>query len=148
MRLHELKPNPGARRRGKRVGRGTSSGLGKTAGRGTKGQGARSGGVKEPWFEGGQTPIQRRLPKRGFKNPFKKTYAVVNVGDLARFDAGSTVTPELLEEQRVVRGARLGLKVLGEGELPHALEIRAHAFSRSALQKIEAAGGKAEVIES
>lgn len=146
MRLHELVPNPGARKRARRVGRGTGSGRGKTAGRGQKGQGARSGGLKPVWFEGGQTPLQRRLPKRGFKNPFKKVYAVVNLDDLNRFEAGTVVTPELLRERRLVRGRFDGVKVLGDGELNVSLQVQAHAFSKAAVEKIEAAGGKAEVI--
>lgn len=147
MRLHELKPHPGARRRARRVGRGTGSGHGKTAGRGQKGQGARSGGKKQPWFEGGQTPLVRRVPKRGFKNPFRKEYVIVNLRDLARFDAGTAVTPETLAERGLVK-KNGPIKVLGEGDLPHALEVRAHAFSKSAAEKIEAVGGKVEVIGS
>lgn len=146
MRLHDLAPNPGARKRARRVGRGDGSGRGKTSGRGQKGQGARSGGRKPVWFEGGQTPLQRRVPKRGFKNPFKKVYAVVNLDDLNRFEAGTVVTPELLRERRLVRGRVDGVKVLGDGELTHSLQVQAHAFSKSAVEKIEAAGGKVEVI--
>lgn len=147
MRLHELKPHPGARRRAKRVGRGTGSGHGKTSGRGQKGQGARSGGTKEPWFEGGQTPLVRRVPKRGFKNPFRKEYAVVNVADLAqRFEDGAAVTPESLDERGLIKGRDRLVKILGDGELSRPLEVRAHAFSRSAVAKIEAAGGKVEVL--
>jgi len=129
------------------VGRGPSSGLGKTSGRGQKGQGARSGGTKGPGFEGGQLPIHMRLPKRGFNNrAFKPEYAVVNVGDLARFESGQTVTPETLVESRVIRNIGDGVKVLGDGELTVALTVRAHKFSKAAVEKIEAAGGKAEVI--
>lgn len=147
MRLHELKPHPGARRRAKRVGRGTGSGHGKTSGRGQKGQGARSGGKKQPWFEGGQTPLVRRVPKRGFKNPFRTEYAVVNVADLARrFEDGAAVTPESLDERGLIRGRDRLVKILGDGELSRPLEVRAHAFSRSAVSKIEAAGGKVEVL--
>lgn len=147
MRLHELKPHPGARRRAKRVGRGTGSGHGKTSGRGQKGQGARSGGKKQPWFEGGQTPLVRRVPKRGFKNPFRTEYAVVNVADLARrFEDGAAVTPESLDERGLIRGRDRLVKILGDGELSRPLEVRAHAFSRSAVAKIEAAGGKVEVL--
>lgn len=146
MRLHELQPNPGARRRAKRLGRGTGSGHGKTSGRGQKGQGARSGGKKQPWFEGGQTPLQRRLPKRGFRNPFKEEYAIVNVSTLAKFEEGATVTPELLGERGIVKGTGVKVKVLGDGELGHALQVHAHAFSKSAVEKIKAAGGTVEVL--
>lgn len=146
MRLHELQPHPGARKRGRRVGRGRGSGLGKTSGRGQKGQGARTGGTKEPWFEGGQTPLVRRVPKRGFNNPFKRVYDIVNVDDLARFDAGTEVTPELLREHGLIKGSARPVKVLGDGSLPHALNVKAHAFSKSAVAKIEAAGGQVEVI--
>jgi len=147
MRLHELKPHPGARRRAKRVGRGTGSGHGKTSGRGQKGQGARSGGTKEPWFEGGQTPLVRRVPKRGFNNRFRKEYAVVNVAALAeRFEDGAAVTPESLSERGLLKGRDRKVKILGDGELSRPLEVRAHAFSRSAVAKIEAAGGKVEVL--
>ncbi|EKP94866.1 50S ribosomal protein L15 [Thermaerobacter subterraneus] len=145
--LHELRPAPGARRRPKRVGRGIGSGHGKTAGRGTKGQKARSGGAKGPGFEGGQMPLQRRIPKRGFTNaPFKKEYAVVNVETLNRFEPGTEVTPELLQERGIVKDARDGIKILGDGELKVALTVRAHKFSASARAKIEQAGGRAEVI--
>jgi len=147
MKLHELAPNPGARQERKRLGRGIGSGLGKTSGRGPKGQKARSGGGVRPGFEGGQMPLLRRLPKRGFSNaPFKVRYEVVNVADLDRFDAGTVVTPELLDETRVCKNATKGVKVLGTGELTKALTVRAHAVSASARQKIEAAGGKVEVI--
>lgn len=147
MKLHELRPAEGARKKAKRVGRGIGSGHGKTATRGHKGQLARSGGGKGPGFEGGQTPLQRRLPKRGFKNaPFKKEYAVINIEVLNRFDAGTTVTPELLVQTGVVKELQSGLKVLGEGELTKALTVHAHRFSKAAAEKIAAAGGKVEVI--
>ncbi|HEY8417655.1 MAG TPA: 50S ribosomal protein L15 [Limnochordales bacterium] len=147
MMLHELRPAPGSRRKSKRVGRGTGSGRGKTAGRGTKGQKARSGGAKGPGFEGGQTPLQRRLPKRGFTNaPFRRSLVAVNVEALNRFEPGTVVTPELLLETRVVRDVKDGIKVLGDGELTRALTVRAHAFSKAAAAKIEAAGGTVEVI--
>lgn len=147
LQLHDLKPAPGARRARRRVGRGIGSGLGKTSGRGQKGQKARSGGGKGPYFEGGQMPLQRRLPKRGFNNArFAKEFAVVNVADLARFEAGTTVTPELLKETGLVGRIKDGVKILGDGELTAALTVQAHAFSKSAVEKIEAAGGKAEVI--
>lgn len=147
MQLHELVPSQGARREKKRVGRGTSSGTGKTSTRGHKGQWARSGGGVRPGFEGGQTPLFRRLPKRGFSNArFKKEYAIVNLGDLNTFDAGTVVTPDLLVERRLVRSLLDGVKVLGEGELTVKLTVQAHAFSASAKEKIEVAGGTAEVI--
>lgn len=147
MQLHDVKAAPGARRERKRLGRGIGSGLGKTAGRGQKGQLARSGGKPGPYFEGGQMPIQRRLPKRGFNNArFAKVYSIVNVSDLARFEAGSVVTPEVLLESGLIRQIRDGVKILGDGELTTALTVQAHAFSKAAVEKIEAAGGKAEVI--
>jgi large subunit ribosomal protein L15 len=144
MRLEELKPSAGSRKKSKRVGRGPGSGSGKTASKGHKGQKARSGGVKGPGFEGGQMPLQRRLPKRGFTNIFRKEYAVVNLRDLS--DLSGTVTPETLVEQGLVKDLKAGLKVLGVGELKSGLTVRAHKFSKSAMDKIQAAGGKAEVI--
>jgi large subunit ribosomal protein L15 len=144
LQLHELRPSP--RQQRKRVGRGIGSGLGKTAGRGHKGQGARSGGGKGPGFEGGQTPLQRRLPKRGFKNPFRKEYAEVNVQDLNRFPAKTVVTPELLVESGLVKNMKDGIKILGMGELDRDLTVQAHKFTGGARDKIEAAGGKVEVI--
>jgi len=147
MKLHELRPPAGARRKAKRVGRGIGSGLGKTSGRGQKGQGARAGGGKGPGFEGGQTPLQRRLPKRGFTNaPFKREYATVNVEKLNRFEPNTVVTPELLLETRVVRDAKAGIKILGNGEITRPLTVRVHAFSRAAAEKIRAVGGNIEVI--
>ncbi len=148
MRLHELAPKYGATHRRKRVGRGPGSGHGKTSCRGHKGQKARSGGGVPAWFEGGQTPIHRRLPKRGFKNPNPKEYAEINVKTLERyFNDGDVVTPEVLLERRIVRKlGKDGLKVLGDGELTKALTVKAHAFSSSAVKKIEAAGGKVEVL--
>jgi large subunit ribosomal protein L15 len=147
MQLHELKSNPGARRERKRVGRGTSSGMGKTSTRGHKGQWARSGGGVRPGFEGGQTPLFKRLPKRGFTNArFKKEFAVVNLSELNDFAEGTVVTPELLLETRKVRTLKDGVKVLGNGELTVKLTVQAHKFSGSAKEKIEAAGGTAEVI--
>ncbi|MFO7310881.1 MAG: 50S ribosomal protein L15 [Bacillota bacterium] len=147
MKLHELRPAPGARRDSKRVGRGIGSGRGRTAGRGTKGQKARSGGAKGPAFEGGQTPLVRRLPKRGFSNaPFRRELAIVNLEALNRFEPGTVVTPELLLENRVVRSVKDGIKVLGDGELTRPLTVRAHAFSKAAAAKIVAAGGTVEVI--
>ncbi|GMA57026.1 LSU ribosomal protein L15P [Alicyclobacillus sacchari] len=147
MQLHELKAQPGARRSKKRVGRGTSSGHGKTSTRGHKGQWARSGGGVRIGFEGGQTPLFRRLPKRGFNNSrFAKVYATVNVEALNDFPADTVVTPELLLEQRLIRESLDGLKVLGTGELQVKLTVKAHAFSAAAKEKIEAAGGTVEVI--
>jgi large subunit ribosomal protein L15 len=145
MRLHDLFPAPGANTPKTRRGRGIGSGLGKTAGRGHKGQKARSGGHIRPGFEGGQMPLYRRLPKRGFINPFRVEYEVVNVQDLNRFEPGTEVTPELLREARLVRRP-LPVKILGEGELDRPLIVRAQAFSKSAREKIEAAQGRAEVI--
>jgi len=144
MRLEELKPSQGSRKKAKRVGRGPGSGSGKTAGKGHKGQKARSGGVKGPGFEGGQMPLQRRLPKRGFTNIFRKEYAVVNLSDLAAMSG--TITPETMMEQGLVKNPKDGIKVLGVGELKSGITVRAHKFSKSAVDKIQAAGGKAEVI--
>ena len=147
MKLEELKKNPGATHSKKRVGRGSGSGLGKTSGKGHKGQNARSGGGVRPLFEGGQLPLYRRLPKRGFSNAmFKKTYAVINVSDLNKFEEGTEVTPELLFEMGIIKKQLSGIKVLGNGELTKKLTVRAHKFSSIAKEKIEAAGGKAEVI--
>ena len=147
MRIHELKPAPGSKTSPKRVGRGIGSGLGKTAGKGHKGQKARSGGGKGPYFEGGQTPLQRRLPKRGFSNAvFRRVYAEVNIEDLNRFAPDSVITPELLRESGLVKQMYDGVKILGNGELKNALTVRAHGFSKSAAAKIEKAGGKVEVI--
>lgn len=147
MELNELKYNCGSKKAIKRLGRGSSSGTGKTSGRGHKGQNARSGGGVRPGFEGGQLPLYRRLPKRGFSNArFKKTYAVINVSDLNMFDDGTIVTPELLKEMGIIKNALSGIKVLGNGEIEKKLEVKAHKFSDVAKQKIEAAGGKAEVM--
>lgn len=146
MRLHELSPAPGSRREPRRVGRGIGSGLGKTAGKGHKGQKARAGGRKARAFEGGQMPLQRRIPKRGFRNIFGTEYAVVNVAELNRFESGMVVTPEVLRESGLVKGVVDGVKILGDGTLEKPLTVRAHSFSKSAAAKIEAAGGKAEVI--
>ncbi|MFO7952330.1 MAG: 50S ribosomal protein L15 [Bacillota bacterium] len=146
MRLHELRPPEGARKAAKRKGRGMSSGMGKTTGRGQKGQKARSGSGIKPGFEGGQMPYFQRLPKRGFKNIFKKKWNIVNISDLHIFAEGTTVTPELLLEAGILKSLRDPLKVLGDGELDRKLEVHAHCFSSQAQAKIEAAGGKAEVI--
>ena len=147
MKLSELKPAPGAKHARKRVGRGTGSGLGKTSGRGHKGQKARSGGGKGPYFEGGQTPLQRRLPKRGFTNIFKKDYAIVNVEALdVKFDAGATVDTQALVESGLVSKLRDGIRILGRGEITKPLHVKAKGFSQTAQDKITAAGGSIEVI--
>ena len=147
MRLHELQPAAGAKRASKRLGRGRGSGLGKTAGRGSKGQLSRSGGGKGPGFEGGQTPLYRQLPKRGFTNKYKVEYAVVNVSDLERvFEAGDEVDRDALREKGLVKGHDALVKVLGDGELTKSLTVRADKFSESAMSKIKAAGGSAEVV--
>lgn len=146
MMTHDLRPAPGARKAPKRVGRGIGSGHGKTSGKGHKGQKARAGGGKGPRFEGGQMPLYMRVPKRGFKNPTRRVYALVKVGDLERFEPGTVVTPEALLEKGVVRKAEDGVKVLAGGELSRPLTVRAHRFSKSAVEAIERAGGKAEVI--
>lgn len=146
MKLHELSPAPGSRHERKRVGRGTGSGMGKTSTRGHKGQNARSGGGVRPGFEGGQNPLYRRLPKRGFNNPTRKEYAIVNIEELNNFAAGTEVTPELLFEQGIVKNALSGIKILGNGEVTVKLTVKANKFSQSAVEKIEAAGGKTEVI--
>ena len=146
MKLHELQYTEGARKTRKRVGRGTSSGTGKTAGRGQKGQGARSGGGKKPGFEGGQTPLFMRLPKRGFTNFNKLEYAIVNLDQLNSFEAGTVVCPKALKEAGLIKKELDGVKVLGNGTLEKAITVKAHKFSKSALAAIEAAGGKTEVI--
>ena len=147
MKLHELKKNEGATFRKKIVGRGTGSGSGKTSGRGQKGQNARSGGGVSPVFEGGQLPLYRRLPKRGFSNhDFKTVYAVINLSDLNVFNDGDVVTPALLKEKGIVKKQLDGIKVLGNGTLEKKITIQAHRFSSSALRKIEESGSKAEVI--
>lgn len=147
MKLHELKPNAGGGSKStKRLGRGTASGQGKTAGRGQDGQKSRSGGGVRPGFEGGQMPLYRRLPKRGFKNIFAKQYAIVNLEDLNRFEDGTEITSELLVSEGVVKKSLDGLKVLGNGELSKKLTVKADKFSKTAVEKIEANGGKVEVI--
>jgi large subunit ribosomal protein L15 len=146
MRLEDLKPAKGATKKAKRVGRGVGSGSGKTAAKGHKGQKARSGGVKGPGFEGGQMPLQRRIPKRGFTNIFRKEYAVVNIRDFAKISGSDLVTPEILLQNGLIKDMKARVKVLGMGELNKKLTIRAHKFSKSAIDKIQSAGGKAEVI--
>jgi len=148
MDLSTLKPAPGSTKKRKRVGRGDGSGHGKTACRGHKGQGSRSGGNIAPGFEGGQMPLQRRLPKHGFHNPFRRSWVVVNLGQLEAFAAGSEVTPETLHERRLVRRKGEPVKILGDGEFTKKLTIRAHAFSAKAKEKIESLGGRAEVIQT
>lgn len=144
--LSNLKPPRGSRHRKVRVGRGMGSKLGKTSGAGNKGQQSRRGYSRRPGFEGGQMPLHRRLPKRGFSAPFSKSFAVVNVENLNAFAAGDTVTPEVLTERGIVRANRSGIKILGNGELKVALTVRAQAFSKSAQEKIVGAGGKTEVL--
>lgn len=147
MKLHELRPAKGAVRDTKRRGRGTGTGLGKTGGRGSKGQNARSGGGVRPGFEGGQMPIIRRLPKRGFTNIFKKQFNIINIEDLNVFENGTIVTAELLIEAGMIKKfEKDGVKILGDGNLEKSLTIKANKFTKSAVEKIEAAGGKVEVI--
>ena len=147
MKLNELKPNEKAFKTRKRVGRGPGSGLGKTSGKGHKGQNARSGGGVRPGFEGGQLPLFRRLPKRGFSNAkFKTVYAVINLSDLNKFENGAVVTPEILKEMGILKNQLNGVKVLGNGKLEKKLTVKAHKFSNSAKESIEKMGGKAEVI--
>lgn len=146
MKLHELSPAPGSRPKPTRKGQGIGSGLGKTAGRGHKGQKARSGGGVRPGFEGGQMPLQRRMPKRGFYNQFAKEIIAINVDQLNRFENGTTVTPETLLDARIIKKVGDGVKILGNGNLEKSLTVQAQAFSKSAEEKIAAAGGKAEVI--
>ncbi|MCK4728255.1 MAG: 50S ribosomal protein L15 [Desulfobacterales bacterium] len=146
MKLHELSPPKGARRSAKRVGRGLGSGNGKTAGRGSNGQKSRSGGNIRPGFEGGQMPLQRRLPKRGFTNIFKKQYAIVNVRDLGRFDKGSVVDEAALAGAGLVARKRDGVKLLGHGAIDYPLVIRVNRCSKSAQASIEAAGGQVELV--
>lgn len=146
MKLHELSPAPGSTKKAYRVGRGPGSGNGKTSGKGHKGQKARSGGGVRPGFEGGQMPYQRRVPKRGFTNIFATRYAAINVSALEQFEDGTVITAEMLKEAGVIKKELDGLKILGNGELTKKLTVNAKAFSASAKEKIEKAGGKAEVI--
>ena len=149
MKLHDLRPAEGGGVKSrKRLGRGIGSGTGKTSGKGHKGQNARSGGGVRPGFEGGQMPLFRRLPKRGFTNVFKKEYALVNVSVLENFEDGAEVTPEILINSGLIKKAKAkdGVRILGDGELTKKLSVKAHHFSKAAAEKIEAAGGKAEVI--
>ncbi len=147
MKLHTLYQPEGAVKERKRVGRGVATGNGKTAGKGHKGQNARSGGGVRPGFEGGQLPLFRRLPKRGFSNAmFKVEYATINVNDLEKFENGAVVTPELLKEMGILKQQLDGVKVLGNGELTKKITVKANRFSKTAVEKIEKMGGKAEVI--
>ena len=146
MKLHELSPAPGSKQTRNRIGRGLGSGNGKTAGKGMKGQNSRSGGGTRTGFEGGQMPIYRRLPKRGFKNIFAKEYAEVNVSTLERFDDGMTVDPVVLVEAGILKNVQDGVRILGNGELTKKLTVRANGFTKTAESKITAAGGKVEVI--
>ena len=146
MKLNELSPAKGSRKAPKRLGRGVGSGTGKTAGRGTKGYNSRSGGGVRPGYEGGQMPLQRRLPKRGFTNIFKKNIAIINVRDLARFENGSVIDADALIQAGLVKGKRDGIKLLGHGEIQFAVDVKVNQISKSAREKIEAAGGKVEVI--
>jgi large subunit ribosomal protein L15 len=146
MKLHELKPVEGARHTRKRIGRGAGSGTGKTAGKGHKGQNARSGGGTRLGFEGGQTPLFQRLPKRGFTNINRKEFAIVNLETLNRFEEGAVVNPAALKEAGIVKKELSGIKILGNGSIEKKLTVQAHKFSASAKAAIEAAGGKAEVI--
>jgi large subunit ribosomal protein L15 len=146
MKLHELQAAPGSTKAKKRRGRGTGTGLGKTSGRGMNGQNSRSGGGVRLGFEGGQMPLYRRLPKRGFTNIFGTQYEIVNIDDLNKFEEGTTITPELMEEAGLIKQVKDGVKVLGNGNLDKNVSVQAHKFSKTAIEKIESAGGKAEVI--
>lgn len=146
MRLHDLKPAAGSKKAPKRVGRGTGSGLGRNAGKGEKGQNSRSGGGVRPGFEGGQMPLYRRLPKRGFTNIFAKEIVAINIDRLNIFEDGTEVTPELLIEKGIIGKVKDGVKILGNGELQKKLTVKAHKFSKTAEEKIQAAGGTIEVI--
>jgi large subunit ribosomal protein L15 len=146
MKLHEMSVVPGSKKARTRIGRGLGSGNGKTAGKGSKGQNSRSGGGTRPGFEGGQMPLYRRLPKRGFKNIFAKVYAEVNVSQLNRFENGTTVDPVALVDAGILKNVCDGIRILGNGDLEKSLTVQAQGFTKSAQQKIEAAGGKVEVI--
>jgi large subunit ribosomal protein L15 len=146
MKLYELQPAEGAKKTPKRIGRGIGSGMGKTSTKGHKGQKARSGGGKGPAFEGGQTPLQRRLPKRGFNNKFRRELVEVNLDKLNLFDNGTEVTPQVLLEKGIIKKIADGVKILGNGKITKKLTVKSNGFSKSAIEKIEKAGGKAEVI--
>ena len=145
MKLSELRAVPGSRKNRKRIGRGAGSGTGKTSGRGQKGQKSRSGGSPHPWFEGGQMPLYRRLPKRGFTNIFRKEYEIVNVAHLAGLGMKNPITPEVMKGKRMIRKVD-SVKILGNGELSEAVTVHAQKFSRSAVDKIEKAGGKVVTV--
>lgn len=146
MKMSDLAPTKGAKKKNKRVGRGPASGHGKTATRGHKGQGSRSGGTKPSWFEGGQQPLTRRVPKRGFTNIFHKEYQIVSLERLNQFDADAVVTPKILHERGMVKKPNLPVKILSDGELTKPVVISAHKFSQKAIEKVEAAGGRVEVL--
>ena len=146
MKLHELSPAEGSRKKRKRLGRGVASGTGKTAGRGTKGHNSRSGGGVRPGFEGGQMPLHRRLPKRGFTNIFKKKIAIINIRDLSRFETGSVIDKSTLAGSGLIKGKNDGIKLLGQGEINMPLTIRINSVSKSASEKIIAAGGAIEAV--
>ena len=146
MKIHELAPAEGSRKKRKRVGRGQGSGHGGTAARGHKGQKSRSGGGTRPGFEGGQMPLQRRLPKRGFINIFRKQFSIINIKDLGRFEANSNLDTEALREAGLVKKMKDGIKLLGNGDISHPLVIKVHKASKTAKEKIEAAGGKVELL--
>jgi large subunit ribosomal protein L15 len=146
MKLHELSPARGSRKTRKRIGRGIGSGKGKTAGRGTKGQNSRSGGGVRPGYEGGQMPLHRRLPKRGFKNIFRKKIAAINIKDLKKFESGGLVDEAELVRRGIIKGQRDGVKLLGSGEIDRPLKIKVNQVSNNARKKIEAAGGSVEVV--
>ncbi len=146
MRIEDLSPSPGSKKNVKRVGRGIGSGHGKTSCKGHKGQKARSGGGKRLGFEGGQMPLQRRLPKRGFNNPFTKEYTIVNLKDIMRIEGVDVITPDVLLEKGIIKNPKDGIKILGSGEITRPITIKANGFSTAASAKIAAAGGKAEVI--
>jgi len=146
VKISDLAPSPGAKKKKKKLGRGPGSGHGKTAAKGHKGQAARSGGTKAPWFEGGQQPLTRRVPKRGFTNIFRTEYSIVSLERLERFDAETVVTPQVLRDAGVVKRPQRLIKVLSDGTLTKSLVVSAHKFSRKAVEKIEAAGGRAEIL--
>ncbi len=146
MKMSDLAPAKGAKKKNKRIGRGPASGHGKTATKGHKGQAARSGGTKPSWFEGGQQPLTRRVPKRGFTNIFKKEFSIVSLERLDSFDADTVVTPHVLRAKGIIKKINQPIKILSDGDLSKPLVISAHQFSRKAIEKIEAAGGKAEVL--
>ncbi|MFZ2331016.1 MAG: 50S ribosomal protein L15 [Atribacterota bacterium] len=146
MKMNSLKPNPGSIKSRKRVGRGNSSGHGSTSGRGTKGQKSRSGSKISSYFEGGQMPLSRRVPKRGFRNVFRNKYAIINIEQLNKFDDGEVITPERMIRNGMVKKLLNGIKILSKGEINKKITVQAHKFSKEAINKIEAAGGKVEVI--